>query len=1289
MKAATTKSSNTSTKAAKNKEDGNGKTISTKKASEISRSKKDAHDFTQVCARQGGEMGQDSDSLKSLPKENDDEVDSFLESFMMEQDMMFHVFEEEKELTLSNAPPPISPPTTIQMLTIPRQAASASEASKNLSEIVSPIAEEADSPRIVLGEHESSEAPAASYYLEEAERQKRRVIVKKEMNNLLRQVQENELTRPMESAAVKALQQAAQTLCYTERRHHKQSQQGLTEKGQGGYHYLPSIKTTILNESLIREAERLYLEWNAEANEFPLEYGIALRSVVCLSSESVVDGSDGFDGIATPSRKTTTNAKPQVTTAGDSPHDLDLTDSSNTDVAVLPGNFSARPPLAQTFRDHSNKDIAASGSAGQQDRLKKVDAELNELLQRTEKQKLSEPMKPKAVSAFRRAAHQLCYTKKYKDVWTNEMSYFPNVADAIINANLIFEAEKLFEEEEKQRHQDSQVGSYTTEEFPLEYGIALQAMVMPSSRGHSSFSHSTIANRSQRNSDILKNKLNYDDMERMAASMMNLGSDGSGYDDFASKPPRHVSINEDADPITPNQTSVPIGSLNTISSSPKASPPPPVTSHEDLLCKEPLQAASNADDNDSKVKDTDFPPNIEPLSEVQMRHQMIDAELNKTLLQVQEQEELLEPLQVQVVEALQRAAQKVCYVRKYYDAIKDEFVYFPSLKNALLNETLTDEAVMYLIESEFPVEVGIALRSVVSSSVSDDDDGDLLEYMERLAIDVDIDSEIGVAFDDIDETITDNDAKEAPAVNVNELQSPRAETPESDSTEVDLHDDKEKLIEAKLRRDMIDTELTRVLAQVEEQEEFEEPFSGDVVDALRKAAYTVCFVKKYYDVIKDEFIYFPGLKPTILNETLTDKAAYFCCDDDDDTEEEPEFPFEFGVALRSAVATDDHNSDDDDLDLEYMERLAIDVDIGDVDIPNSAEAVDNGLQTISAQSAGLDKVSAVDHVSESQLVEPGESWSGSLRLETRQGVKTNFAKASLQGHALESTQLFKGSDSGTIKRREDLPYGGDRKEATTHHGQASMLIEGHSSFQQRQKRKEERRRRRFLRESRKKQESQIEDLSKSISVFKILGGEDLGVEDERSSERAMRQQAVDEELDELISQAELKELSKPVPPAVVDALKIAAMQVCYVKKFYDALKDHFIYFPTVHAMLVDQSLTKTAQKHVANFPTEVDSALRSVAVQSAADDHKHKDHHDDMVMMEYAERLAIDVDLVEAEDEEDFAASDSKIAYWENEVEGSIQAAIHSSFGSFHDDPSTNKRAVPKNHGNSHSFGSL
>merc|ERR1712032_8890 len=123
--------------------------------------------------------------------------------------------------------------------------------------------------------------------------------------------------------------------------------------------------------------------------------------------------------------------------------------------------------------------------------------------------------------------------------------------------------------------------------------------------------------------------------------------------------------------------------------------------------------------------------------------------------------------------------------------------------------------------------------------------------------------------------------------------------------------------ESETRKKKIDDELKSIVKQADENE-LEEPFDEDSVEALTKGAMKICYVKKYYDVMKDKFIYFPSVAQTVVDYRLMEEAEKFYFEEND------EYPQDLSIGLRS-VATELVLSQDDDFDEDYMTSLAQDV----------------------------------------------------------------------------------------------------------------------------------------------------------------------------------------------------------------------------------------------------------------------------------------------------------------------------------------------------------------------------
>ena len=119
---------------------------------------------------------------------------------------------------------------------------------------------------------------------------------------------------------------------------------------------------------------------------------------------------------------------------------------------------------------------------------------------------------------------------------------------------------------------------------------------------------------------------------------------------------------------------------------------------------------------------------------------------------------------------------------------------------------------------------------------------------------------------------------------------------------------------------MINEELTRIVKQAQDEDFDEEEMEPEAIEALEKAAMLVCYRKKYYDVLKDELIYFPSVGKSMLNGDLFEAAETYYFEEDD------EFPMEYSGSLKAAVSTI-LSPDELDLDEDYMSMLALDVEI--------------------------------------------------------------------------------------------------------------------------------------------------------------------------------------------------------------------------------------------------------------------------------------------------------------------------------------------------------------------------
>jgi hypothetical protein len=135
---------------------------------------------------------------------------------------------------------------------------------------------------------------------------------------------------------------------------------------------------------------------------------------------------------------------------------------------------------------------------------------------------------------------------------------------------------------------------------------------------------------------------------------------------------------------------------------------------------------------------------VEPQTAAEMRQQLIDEELNSVLKEVVERKLEREEMEPESVEALQTAANKICYLKKFYNISRDKIIYFPTVTKSLINYRLLEEAEKHYFdeEDEFPMDYSIALREVafsktkIDSEGNDDDYEDIFddEMMERLSM---------------------------------------------------------------------------------------------------------------------------------------------------------------------------------------------------------------------------------------------------------------------------------------------------------------------------------------------------------------------------------------------------------------------------------------------------------------------------------------------------------------------------------------------------------------------------
>jgi hypothetical protein len=659
------------------------------------------------------------------------------------------------------------------------------------------------------------------------------------------------------------------------------------------------------------------------------------------------------------------------------------------------------------------------------------------------------------------------------------------------------------------------------------------------------------------------------------------------------------------------------------------------------------------------------------LSDKEKRKLAIEEELTKIVKET-EQSELEEEIEPEALAALKKAAMIVAYRKKYYDVFKDAFVYFPTVTAALMNYALIEEAEKYYYDEddEFPMEYSAALRSVAATSAADNDDDVDEDYMERLAMDVDIGEDA-----DVDETNKDEEvqnmgdaeeeanqddkaqkgteewvevdgtgkkseeketAAEAPSPTVDapepEPTAPEEEAhiideaisehfvviedeknpkeddgklvempeppvaedvvepvPEDAKSEQDAEEEPKKvegkpLSEKEKRKVLIEEELHRIIKETEENE-LEEEIEPEALAALKKAAMIVAYRKKYYDVFKDDFIYFPTVTAALMNYALIEEAEKYYYDEDD------EFPMYYSAALRSVAAMSAADNDDS-VDEDYMERLAMDVDIGEDAGPEEQVLAPNEYQTTPTQEEWPEPSEPEpEPVTEEDLPEPV------VVEEEPEPVVDEKEPEPIVEHEEPEPAVVEDDEPEPVLEESDQSY---------------VLVD----------------------KEKEKIDEVVSDPSfEEEAPEQVVTEEEVPKTDDSKSlsEKAKRKVMIEKELAKIIKETEENELEEEIEPEALAALQKAALKVAYRKKYYDVFKDKFIYFPTVTAALMNYVLIEEAEKYYYEeddeFPMDYSAGLRSVAAMNSVDDEYGGDE-------DYMERLAMDVDIGEEDTEE-------------------------------------------------------
>ncbi len=124
---------------------------------------------------------------------------------------------------------------------------------------------------VSTGEDEVAEPVVEEQSNVNAEKEKRIVMIKDELQNLIKQAEQEELEDEMEEEAVTALEKAALIVAYRKKYYDVLKDRLI---------YFPTVAQSVVSYTLMEEAEKYYYD---EDDEFPTVYSGALRSVVTMN----------------------------------------------------------------------------------------------------------------------------------------------------------------------------------------------------------------------------------------------------------------------------------------------------------------------------------------------------------------------------------------------------------------------------------------------------------------------------------------------------------------------------------------------------------------------------------------------------------------------------------------------------------------------------------------------------------------------------------------------------------------------------------------------------------------------------------------------------------------------------------------------------------------------------------------------------------------------------------------------------------------------------------------------
>jgi hypothetical protein len=554
--------------------------------------------------------------------------------------------------------------------------------------------------------------------------------------------------------------------------------------------------------------------------------------------------------------------------------------------ADVPSEPAAEEVQVQSFEDQPSADVAVE----QQDEVRPllsekakrkvmIKEELAKIIKETEENELEEELEPEAVAALEKAAMIVAYRKKYYDVFKDEFIYFPTVTATFLNYALIEEAEKYYYDED--------------DEFPMNYSAALRSVAGMSAADNEDDADEDYMERLAMDVDIGEDAEVPETIKDEEVQDVLGAEEEANQDDKAQQGTEEWVKIDDKGTKLEEKTPEVASSLQVPEEKeiPTEAPSPTIDTTEPApkVFAEKAYIIDEAKSENFVVVDDEELPKEDDGNMVEISEPPIAEESERLAMDVDIGEDT-SPVE-QIPEP--KEGQATPTQEEWPESNEPE----PVIEEDWPEPAVVEEEPEPEVDDEEPTPVV-------------EDDEPVVEESDQEYILVEEENERS------DEVVSDPTfEEEVPEQVVTEQVVTEEEPPKTDESE--------PLSEKAKRKVMIKEELAKIIKETEENE-LEEELEPEAVAALEKAAMIVAYRKKYYDVFKDEFIYFPTVTATFLNYALIEEAEKYYYDEDD------EFPMNYSAALRS-VAGMSAADNDDDADEDYMERLAMDVDIGEED----------------------------------------------------------------------------------------------------------------------------------------------------------------------------------------------------------------------------------------------------------------------------------------------------------------------------------------------------------------------